>query len=160
MAIRQDLQDAKDIGTGAAGGELAVTERAGSPFAEEVVALGVERPVLVEPADVGDPILDGPAPLEDQWPESRFGQEVSGEQAGRTRADDHRPMPERSRARLGPVEPLGPVKLNVRGRAGLDPWSGSLLEPDLGRIGEMEVVVTASVEALAEDPPARDRVGT
>ena len=95
VALGQDLQHAMDVGPGAARGELAVAERARTPLAEEVVALGVERPVLVEPPDVGDPVLDGPAPLEDQRPVSRLGQEVAGDQPGRARADDHRPMPQR-----------------------------------------------------------------
>ncbi len=46
VAVGEDLQDAGDVGPGAARGELAVAERAGAPLAEEVVALGVERPVL------------------------------------------------------------------------------------------------------------------
>ena len=80
------------VGPGAARGELAVAEGAGAPFAEEVVAFGVERPALVEAANVGDPILDGPAALQDQRAIAVLRQQIAGEEAGRSRADDHRPM--------------------------------------------------------------------
>ncbi len=115
VTFRQDLQNTMDVGPGAARGELAIAEGAGPPLPEQVIALGVHRPVLVEPAHVGDPILDGSAPLENQWSEPRLSQEVSGEQAGRARAHDHRSMPEWARAGLGPVEPLWGVILDVRG---------------------------------------------
>ena len=44
VAVGQDLEDATDVGAGAPGGQLAVAERARAALAEEVVALGVERP--------------------------------------------------------------------------------------------------------------------
>ncbi len=68
VAVGEDFQDTGDVGAGAARGELAVAEGAGPPFAEEVVAFGIERSIFVEPADVGDAILDGPAAFEDQGP--------------------------------------------------------------------------------------------
>ena len=43
VAVGEDLEDAVDVGAGAAAGQLAVAERARAPLAEEVVALGVER---------------------------------------------------------------------------------------------------------------------
>ena len=68
VALGEDFEDALDVGPGAAAGQLAVAERARPPFAEEVVALGVERPAGVEPADVGDAVLDLAAPLQDERP--------------------------------------------------------------------------------------------
>ena len=68
VAVGEDFQDMGDVGAGAARGELAVAEGAGASLAEEVVAFGIERPRLVEAADVGDPVLDGPAAFEDQGP--------------------------------------------------------------------------------------------
>ena len=102
-----------------AAGQLAVAERAGAPLAEEVVALGVERPAGVEPADVGDAVLDGPAALEDQRAVALLGQEVAGEQPGGPGADDHRPMLQGTRAGLGPVEVLGDEGLDVGARSRL-----------------------------------------
>ena len=145
-----------DVGAGAPRGQLAVAERAGAPLAEQVVALRVERSACVEPADVGDPVLDGPAPLEDQRPITLLGQQVAGDQAGRAR---RRRSPGRcSSGRgpgLGPVEPLGHVGLDVGVEAARRGRRVLVGEIDLRRIGEVEVVVAAGVEALAEDPPAR-----
>ncbi len=105
VAVGQDLQDALDVGAGAPAGQLAVAEGARPSLAEEVVALGVERPAGVEPTDVGDPVLDGPAAFEDQRPVAVQGEHVPGEQPRRAGADDHRPVLQGSvRSRLGPLE--------------------------------------------------------
>ena len=113
VAIGQDLEDLEDVGAGHARGELAVAESAGSPFAEEVIALRIERPALVEAADVGDALLHGPAALEDQRVVAVLGQKIAGDQTGGAGADDDGPMSQRSRSGLGPVEPFGRVRLNV-----------------------------------------------
>ena len=68
VTVGEDLQDTGDVGARAARGELAVAESAGAPLAEEVVALGIERSRFIEAADVGDPVLDGPAAFQDQGP--------------------------------------------------------------------------------------------
>ena len=46
VAVGEDFEDVGDIGARAPRGQLAVAERAGTPLAEEVVAFGIERPVL------------------------------------------------------------------------------------------------------------------
>ncbi len=156
VTVGEDFQDAGHVGPGAARRELAVAEGAGPPFAEEVVAFGVERPRLVEPADVGDPVLDGPAAFQDQ-----------GAIAVAARADSRRTgRPGRRRrsradARSGvepglrPVEALGNVRsAGPRGpcRCRSQVFVGQF---DRGRVDEMDVVVAAGVEALAEDPPVQ-----
>ena len=90
VALGEDFQHVGDIGARAAGGELAVAEGAGTPLAEEVIAFGIERTVLIESAYVGDAFLDGAAALEDQRLIPAPRQQVAGEQAGRPGADDHR----------------------------------------------------------------------
>src|SRR3954470_19943236 len=94
VALRQDLEHALNVGASAAGRKLAVAEGARASLAEEIVTLRVQRPVLIEPAHVGDPILDGPAPLKDQRPIAVLSQEIPGDQAGRSRADNHGPIPQ------------------------------------------------------------------
>ena len=66
MALGENLEHVRDVGPCAAGSELAVAERTGTPLAEEVIALGIERTVLIESAHVGNAFLDGAAALEDQ----------------------------------------------------------------------------------------------
>ena len=75
--------------------------------------------MLVEPPDVGDAILDGPAALEDQRLIPAARQQIAGEQAGGPGADDHRPMAQRLRARLGPVEVIRDVQLDRRASGSL-----------------------------------------
>ena len=127
MAVGEDLEDAADVGAGAAAGQLAVAERARASFAEEVVALGVERPAGVEPADVGDAVLDRAAAFEDQGAIAVLGEQIAGEQPRGAGADDHGPVLEGTRSRLGPVEGLGPERLDVaaRGRAPAVPGAAS-----------------------------------
>jgi hypothetical protein len=126
------------------------------PLAEEVVALGVEHAAGVEPADVGDSVLDVLAAFEDQGSIPLLRQHVSGEQPGRPGADDHRAMFQWLRTRLGPVEPLGLEPLDVRARG---PRRGAVDGGlDLRRVDEVEVVVPSGVEALAQDPIGRDPV--
>ena len=48
LALGEQLQHAQHVRPGAAAGQLAVGEGAGPALAEEVVALGVERPAVVE----------------------------------------------------------------------------------------------------------------
>ncbi len=79
VALGQDLEHPADVRPGPARGQLAVAERPRPALAEEVVALRVERAVLVESADVGDPVLDGAAPLEDQRSISGLGQQIAGD---------------------------------------------------------------------------------
>ena len=85
-------------GPRAAAGELAVAERAGAPFAEQVVALGIVRAAGVEGPHVGDALADRAAAFEHQRPITLLGQKVGGDHAGRARADDHRAI----RQGLGP----------------------------------------------------------
>ena len=155
VTFGQDFEDARHVGPGAARRQLAVAEGARAPLAEEVVALRVERPVLVESADVGDPILDGSTPLEDQGAVS-----VPGQQDTR-RSGPAGPEPTitgRWRSRREPgsghVEALGNVGLEVRSSGSRAMPPDVLLGQFDGRgIDEMDVVVAAGVEALAEDPP-------
>ena len=156
VALGEDFQDAEHVGAGAPAGQLAVAEGARPPFAEEVVALGVERPARVEPADVGDAVLDLAAALEDERPVAVAGEEVAGEEPRGARPDDHGAMPQRARPGLGPLESLGEEAHDVGPEV---PGGQPVLvvrQLDLGRVDEMEVVVPARVEALAEDPPPRD----
>ena len=105
MAVGDDLQDSPDVGPGAPARELAVAERPCPPFAEEIIALRVDRPPLVEPADVGHAVLDLAPSLQDQRAGSRASASmIAGEQPGRPRADDDGAILQRGRARLGPVE--------------------------------------------------------
>ena len=149
VAVGQDLQDPEDVGPGVPAGELAVAEGPRAPFAEEVVALGVEQATAVEPADVGDPVLHVPPSFEDQGAITVQGEQVAGEQTGRAGADDHRAMLQRIRAGLGPVEPFGRERPDRRPPRERGPIAGHL---DLGRVDEVEVVVAPGVEALAQDP--------
>ena len=95
VALGEDFEDVGHVGAGAAGRELAVAERPGAAFAEEVIAFGIERAVLIESADVGDAILDGAAALEDQRLIPGARQQIAGEEAGGAGADDHRAVAER-----------------------------------------------------------------
>ena len=144
-------------GPGAAGGQLAVAEGAGASLAEEVVALGIERPVLVEPADVGDAVLDGPAAFQDQRPVTALGQQVAGEEAGRPGADDHGPVLQRAaEPGSGQSKRSGMKSSNARDEIGLWRTRARSLSgrSTAAAIDEMEVVVAAGIKALAEDPPA------
>ena len=60
--------------------------------------------MTIEAADVGDPVLDGPAAFQDQGPIAVLRQQIAGEEPGRAGADDDRPVRERARAGLRPVE--------------------------------------------------------
>ena len=159
VALGEDLQDAGDIGARAAGGELAVAEGAGPAFAEEVIAFGIERPVLIESAYVGDAILDGAAALEDQGSIPVMRQQIAGEQAGGPGADDHGAMSQRIRAGLGPVEMVRDIESRPRASGALERRGEVVFgEIDGGGVGEMNVVVAAGIEALADDPPAQNRI--
>jgi hypothetical protein len=159
VAVGQDLQDAPDVGPGAAAGQLAVAEGAGAPLAEEVVALRVQRPPGVEAADVGDAVLDLPAAFQDQGAVALERQEIAGEQPRGARADDDRAMGQGLSARLGPFEAFGDERRDVGSQVA--PRQAGLVarQLHLGRVDEPDLVVPPGVEALAQDPPAGDRVG-
>ena len=127
------------------------------PFAEEVVALGVERAARVEPADVGDAVLDLAAAFEDQRAVAVQGEQVAGEQPRGARADDHGAMLRGARAPARASRTARPrtARRRARDRAAAS-RSSSLGQLDLGGVDEVEVVVPARVEALAQDPPAGD----
>ena len=158
VALGEDFQDARHIGARAARRELAVAEGPGPALAEEVIAFGIERPVLIESADVGDAILDGAAALEDERLIPGKRQQIAGEKAGRAGADDHRAMTHRLRAGLGPLEVVRSVCLGHGHRAAKDAFAILVGKLDRGRVGEMNIVVAAGVEALANDPPAKNRI--
>ena len=156
VAIGQDLEDSRHVGTGVPRGQLAVAERTGASLAEEVVAFRIERSPGVEPTNVGDAILDGPAALQDQRAIALLGQHVAGDQAGGPGADDHRPVFQGTGAGLGPVEPFGDEGLDIGIRAGLNPTGLFLGKVHFHRVHEVKVVVASGVQALAEDSPADD----
>ena len=145
-------------GPRAARRELAVAEGAGAPFAEEVVALGIERPVLVESAHVGDAFLDGAAALEDQAVGNRSARAGSRRRGRPARRRRSRAGAQRARAGLGPVEAIG-LNSSTAG-TGLRRHACEVLSArsTAAEISEMNIVVAAGVEALADDPPGRDRI--
>ena len=79
---------------------------------------------------------------------------IAGEEAGRPGADDHRPMPQGVCPGLGPVKAIRNVQLDGPARARLHASEVTFGKIDGRGIGEVNVVVAAGVEALADDPPA------
>src|SRR5262249_26037471 len=52
LALRKQLEHTVNQRSGRATSELAVAERAGAPFTEEVIAFGIERAAGVEASDI------------------------------------------------------------------------------------------------------------
>ena len=92
FALGEDLQDAAARRARCAAGQLAVAERAGAPFAEQVIAFGIVRPAVVEGGHVADPLADGLAAFEHQRPIASLGEKIGREGPGRPRADDDRSL--------------------------------------------------------------------
>src|SRR5205807_5803106 len=91
LAFREKLEHAANIRPGAAAGKLTVAECAGPAFAEQIVALGIERTAGVESTNVVDPIPHRLAALQHQWAVTALCQEIGCHQTSRPRADDDRP---------------------------------------------------------------------
>ena len=64
FVLREDFEHANHVRPGAATGELAIAERAGAAFAEEVVALRLEFAALVKGLHVADALRDRRAAFE------------------------------------------------------------------------------------------------
>ena len=92
LALGEQFQHAQHVRPGAAAGQLAVGERAGAALAEEVVALGVERPAVVEGLHVADAVVDARAAFEHDRPVAVLGEEVRADEPARPGADDHGPV--------------------------------------------------------------------
>ncbi len=151
VAIGEDLEHMSDVGAGAARGEFAIAESAGASLTEQVIAFGVELAREIEAADVGDPVLDGPAAFEDERPIARSRQQITGEEPGRARAHDNRPVLERARAWLGPFELLGNISLES-GRCA-EPCQLGLVKVGEGGVVEVDIIVGPRVDAFAKDSP-------
>src|SRR5262249_36228860 len=64
LVLGEQLENAAHLGPGAAARQLAVAEGAGAPFAEEVIAVGLELAAVIEVVDVVDALADGAASFE------------------------------------------------------------------------------------------------
>ena len=101
LALGEQFQDAQHVRPGAAAGQLAVGERAGAALAEEVVALGVERPAGVEALHVADAVVHLACRVRARAAGSRAAPGSTRTRARRAGADDHRPVRERHRPGSG-----------------------------------------------------------
>jgi hypothetical protein len=154
VAIGEDFEDTTDVGAGVATRELAVAERPCAAFAEEIVALGIDRTTLVEGSDVGDSVFDVASTFENERLITGRRQKVAREESGRPGTDHDRPVPHRLKTWQGPVKVVGLKGFDI---ASDQPGFVSR-DVNLGGVDKVEVVVIASVETLSKDTDARDRV--
>ena len=152
------MQNAANVRAGAAVGELAVAERAGPALAKEIIALRIVRAALVEGADVVDAVAHRPAALQHQRSIALLRQKPGGGQTARPRADHDGPM--RQRLVAGRRQDEGLLGIAIDANAGGSGASGqrgqALLvvgDGDLGGVDELQRILVARVEALAEDAP-------
>ena len=129
---------------GATAGELAVAERAGSAFAEEVVAFGIDRAAGVKCADVGHAVFNVATAFEHERTIARRREEIAREQPRRPGvADDDGPMfgaeqcPSIGQSKLSP-----PVqRLDIAtDQARADDAGFVARQFDLGGVDEVEIV--------------------
>ena len=165
LALGEQFEHAAHVRPGAAAGQLAVAEGAGSAFAEEVVALRIERAALVEGADVADAVAHRSAALEHERPITLLRQEVRRDQAARPGADDDRPMLQRLASRRRHDERFFVIQFDLgrRMRRAVRTFSDALFvdgNDDLGGVDELKGVLIAGVEGFAQDAKAVDLFGT
>jgi hypothetical protein len=156
LALREEFQDALHVRSGTAGSQFAIAERAGAAFAEQVVALRVERAAGIERLNVADAVANGRSAFEHQRGIPAFGEEIRRRQPARAGTDYNWPMKQRPLARFGQCEWRFVVHFDDR-RAVTARVSDNARfvvgQPDFGVEDEMDVVFVARVQALAEDPP-------
>ena len=160
LAGREQFQHAANIRSGTAAGELAVAERAGPPFPEQIIAFRIERSAGIEGMYIANPVSYGATSLEHQRPITLFGQEIGRHQSGRSGTDHHRALVQRRVARLRHFESRLLVSFDsfralISSGARND---GRLVgrHDRFGRVDEMHVGFVSRVETLAEDPPPRN----
>src|SRR6266478_4149415 len=94
-AFDQPLEHPVDVGPAHAAGELAIAERTGAPFAEQVIVLRVKGPSPVELADGRHAVFDRLSPFEHERPVSANGEVKGGQEPRRTGTDYDRPFRKR-----------------------------------------------------------------
>src|SRR5262249_48545147 len=101
FALGEKLQHAANVRPGTAAGELAVAECAGSTFAKQVVALGIERTTGIEGTHVVDAVAHRAATLPHYRARAALRQEIRPHKTAGPRADDDGPVSQRFTAGLG-----------------------------------------------------------
>src|SRR5262245_2703933 len=90
----EQFEHSANIGAGPTVSQLSVAERAGAAFAEEIIALRIERSSRIEEFDVANALTHRRAAFEDERCVATPGQEIRRDEPARSRADYHGPMPQ------------------------------------------------------------------